>query len=198
MRPLMAAFVVAAMVFVPLGIVGTASAAGPTRNLAPVVIGPVSTDRFGGGDFVGVKAGDALFGVRYGTTAYSNDIVIFAEYKRFLGGADIVDARVDHLATRGIPVYTVLAQSLSRFIEFRQVNATDGFDLTSVDHTFPFPLTRNLPMKAVPLTTAWTLSGLTNETVAGVTYVNFAVSVRNLTYVHVANNTNVGDGVFNE
>src|SRR5438552_7509469 len=62
MRTLMVAFVVAAMVFVPLGIVGTASAASPTRNLAPVVIGPVSTDRFGGGDFVGVKAGDALFG----------------------------------------------------------------------------------------------------------------------------------------
>ena len=149
----MVAFVVAAMVFVPLGIVGTASAS-PTRNLAPVVIGPVSTDRFGGGDFVGVKAGDALFGVRYGTTAHPNDVVIFAEYKRFLGGADIVDSRGDHLATRGIPVYTVLAQSLSRFIEFRQVNATDGFDLTSFDHIFPVPLTRNLPMKGLPLNTS--------------------------------------------
>ena len=197
MRTLLAAFVVAAMVFVPLGIVGTASAAGTTRNLAPVVIGPVSTDRFGGGDFVGVKAGDALFGVRYGTTARPNDVVIFAEYKRFLGGADIVDARGDHLATRGIPVYTVLAQSLSRFIEFRQVNATDGFDLTSFDHIFPVPLTRNVPMKGLPLNTSWTLSGPTNETVEGVTYVNFTVSATNLTYVHVANNTSVGDGMLN-
>src|SRR5438094_471656 len=197
MRTLMAAFVVAAMVFVPLGIVGTASAVSPTRNLAPVVIGPVSTDRFGGGDFVGVKAGDALFGVRYGTTAHPNDVVIFAEYKRFLGGADIVDARGDHLATRGIPVYTVLAQSLSRFIEFRQVNATDGFDLTSFDHIFPVPLTRNVPIKGLPLNTSWTLTGPTNETVEGVTYVNFTVSATNLAYVHVANNTSVGDGMLN-
>src|SRR5438105_10267440 len=196
-RPLMVAFAVAAMVFVALGIVGTAGAS-PTRNLATVVIGPVSTDRFGGGDFVGVKAGDALFGVRYGTTAHPNDVVIFAEYKRFLGGADIVDAQGNHLATRGIPVYTVLAQSLSRFIEFRQVNASDGFDLTSWDHLFPVPLTQNVPMKALPLTTAWTLSGLSNETVAGVTYVNFTVSATNLTYARVANNTYVGDGKLNQ
>src|SRR5437867_13234810 len=120
MRTLMAAFVVAAMVFVPLGIVGTATAARPARNLAPVVIGPVSTDRFGGGDFVGVKAGDALFGVRYGTTAHPNDVVIFAEYKRFLGGADIVDARGDHLATPGIAASTALAASLSPFSESQQ------------------------------------------------------------------------------
>src|SRR5207249_10638174 len=106
MRTLMVAFVVAAMVFVPLGIVGT-SAASPTRNLAPVVIGPVSTDRFGGGDFVGVKAGDALFGVRYGTTARPNDVVIFAEYKRFLGGAELVGGCGDDLATRGVAVYPV-------------------------------------------------------------------------------------------
>src|SRR5213592_4935105 len=197
MRTLMAALVVAAMVFVPLGIVGTASAVSPTRNLAPVVIGPVSTDRFGGGDFVGVKAGDALFGVRYGTTAHPNDVVIFAEYKRFLGGADIVDSRGDHLATRGIPVYTVLAQSLSRFIEFRQVNATEGFDLTSFDHIFPVPLTRNVPVKGLPLNTSWTLTGPTNETVGGVTYVNFTVSATNLTYARVANNTSVGDGKLN-
>ena len=196
MRTLMAAFVVAAMVFVPLGIVGTASAS-PTRNLAPVVIGPVSTDRFGGGDFVGVKAGDALFGVRYGTTAHPNDVVIFAEYKRFLGGTDIVDARGDHLATRGIPVYTVLAQSLSRSVEFRQVNATDGFDLTSFDHIFPVPLTRNVPMKGLSFNTSWTLTGPTNETVEGVTYVNFTVSATNLTYARVANNTSVGDGKLN-
>ena len=198
MRTWMTAIIVAVMVLVPLGIMGTASAAGTTRDLTTVVIGPVPTDRFGGGDLVAVKAGDALFGVRYGSNAHANDIVIFAEYKRFLGGADIVDAQGNHLATRGIPVYTVLAQSLSRFIEFRQVNASDGFDLTSWDRLFPVPLTENVPMKALPLTTAWTLSGLSNETVAGVTYVNFTVSATNLTYARVANNTYVGDGKLNQ
>src|SRR2546423_14561008 len=116
MRTWLAALVLAVMVLVHLGIMGTASAAGTTRDLTTVVIGPVPTDRFGGGDLVAVKAGDALFGVRYGSSAHANDIVIFAEYKRFLGGADIVDAQGNHLATRGIPVYTVLAPSLSRFI----------------------------------------------------------------------------------
>src|SRR5437016_784601 len=76
--------------------------------------------------------------------------------------------------------------------------ASDGFDLTSWDHLFPVPLTQNVPMKALPLTTAWTLSGLSNETVAGVTYVNFRVSATNLTYARVANNTFVGDGMLNQ
>jgi hypothetical protein len=52
-------------------------------------------------------------------------------------------------------------------------------------------------MKALPLTTSWTLSGLSNETVGGVTYVNFTVSAVNLTYARVANNTSVGDGMLN-
>src|SRR2546428_8407334 len=93
---------------------GTPGAASPGRDLTPVIIGPVVTDRLGGGDLVAVKAGDAVFGVVYGTSGHRNDIVIFAEYKRFLGGADIYDGRGDYLATRGIPVYTVLARSEER------------------------------------------------------------------------------------
>src|SRR6267378_3693060 len=199
MRTWMAAIIVAVMVLVPLGIMGTASAAGTTRDLTTVVIGPVPTDRFGGGDLVAVKAGDALFGVRYGSTARPNDIVIFAEYKRFLGGADVVDAQGNHLTTRGIPVYTVFAQRLAGFIEFRQVNASDGFDLSVFDpgHGLPIPLTRNVPVKGLPLTAVWSLSGLTNATVDGTTYVNFTVAATNLTYARVANNTFVGDGMLN-
>jgi hypothetical protein len=188
--------VVAAFLLVPLGLMGTASAAGTGRDLTPVVIGPMTTDRFGGGDLVAVKAGDALFGVRYGTSVHPNDVVIFAEYKRFLGGADIVDPQGEHLATRGIPVYTVFGQRLTHFIEFRTANASDGFDLASFETLFP-SLTANLPVKGATLTTAWELSGLTNETVAGVTYVNFTVSARDLPYVHVMNGSSVGDGKLN-
>src|SRR6266705_85425 len=144
MRILAAVLVVAAMLVGSLGLVGTAAAA--NRDLTLVVIGPIPTDRFDGGNLIAVKAGDALFGVRYGTSDHLNDIVIFAEYKRFLGGAQIVDGQGNQLASRGIPVYTVLAQSLSRFIEFRERNATDGFDLTSVD-PFHVPLTQNVPAK---------------------------------------------------
>jgi len=196
MRTLFAALAVAAVLLVPLGLVGTASAADTSRDLTTVVIGPVSTDRFGGGDVVAVKAGDALFGVRYGTTNHLNDVVIFAEYKRFLGGAEIVDAQGNLLATRGIPVYTVLAQSLSRFIEFRTVNATDGYDLTTFDR-FAAPLTQNVPVKALALVTAWRLTNLTNETVDGVTHVNFTVSASDLPYTRVADNTSLGDRILN-
>src|SRR6266699_3119954 len=164
MRTLVVALVVAALLAIPLGFMGSASAAAPPRDLSPVVIGPISTDRFGGGDLLGVKAGDAVLGVRYGTTAHVNDVVIFAEYEGFVGGAGIVDEQGNYIATRGVPVYTVLAQSLSRFIEFRAVNASDGFDLMSVD-TFGIPLTQNVPIKARSLVTGWTLSGLTKVTV---------------------------------
>ncbi len=85
MRILAAVLAVAAMLVGSLGLMGTAAAA--DRNLTPIVIGPVLTDRFDGGNLIAVKAGDALFGVRYGTSDHLNDIVIFAEYKRFLGGS---------------------------------------------------------------------------------------------------------------
>src|SRR3989454_2850330 len=194
MRILAAVLVVAAMLVGPLGLMGTAAAA--NRDLTPVVIGPIPTDRFDGGNLIAVKAGDALFGVRYGTSDHLNDIVIFAEYKRFLGGAQIVDGQGNELASRGIPVYTVLAQSLNRFIEFRERNATDGFDLTSVD-PFHVPLTQNVPVKVLMLHTAWELTGLTNVTSGGVTYVNFTVSATNLAYTHVLDNTSLGDEMLN-
>lgn len=197
MRMLAAALIVAAMLVVPLGLMGTASAADTHRDLTPVVIGPVSTDRFGGGDLIAVKAGDALFGVRYGSVAHPNDIVIFADYKRFLGGAEIVDGDGNYLASRGIPVYTVLAQSLHRFIEFNVGNATDGYDLMSVDMIRPEPLTRNIPIKALSLVTAWQLSGLTNATSDGITYVNFTVSATDLAYTRISDFTNISDGKLN-
>lgn len=196
LRTLVAALVMAAVLLVPLGLLGTAEAAPTDRDLTTVVIGPVSTDRFGGGDLVAVKAGDALFGVRYGTTVHPNDIVIFAEYKRFLGGAEIVDGQGNYLATRGIPVYTVLGQSLSHFIEFRHVDARDEYDLLSLERHLP-PLTPNVPVKALSLETAWQLRDLTNVTVDGTTYVNFTVFATDLRYTHIADNTSLGDEMLN-
>lgn len=195
-KALLAALTIAAALLVPFGATGTASAAGTDRDLTTTVIGPISTDRFGGGELIAVKAGDALFGVRYGTTGHENDVVIFAEYKRFLGGAVIVDEQGNELATRGIPAYTVLAQSLSHFIEFRTVNATDGYDLMTLD-PFHRPLTENVPVKALSLVTTWELSDFSNETVDGVTYVNFTVSAGDLNYTRVADDTNLGDGMLN-
>src|SRR2546426_10103455 len=112
MRTLAAVLAMAVMLAVPLGLMGTASAASPGRDLTPVIIGPVVTDRLGGGDLVAVKAGDAGFGVVYGTSKHRNDIVIFAEEKRVLGGAGIYHARGGHPPTPGSAGDTVLAQSL--------------------------------------------------------------------------------------
>src|SRR2546428_6508809 len=113
MRILAAVLVVAAMLVGPLGLMGTAAA---NRDLTPVVIGPIPTDRFDGGNLIAVKAGDALFGVRYGTRDHLNDIVIFPDNKRFLGVAQIANGQGNALTSRGIPEYTVLAHSLKQFI----------------------------------------------------------------------------------
>src|SRR2546427_3075934 len=58
----------------------------------PVIIGPVVTDRLGGGDLVAVKAGDAVFGVVYGTSDHRNeDRKSVVEGKRVdLGGGRII------------------------------------------------------------------------------------------------------------
>ncbi len=203
MKGILAAILAMAMLAVPLAVATTASAAttGMTTtaaDLTPHVIGPVATDRLGGGELIGVRAGDAVFGVRYGTPEHPNNVVIFAEYKRFLGAADIVDAQGRYLATRGIPVYTVLGQSLDRFIEFQSANASVAFDLNSLNDTLGFPLPAvNMPMKGLPLVTGWTLSDLTNETAGMTTYVNFTVSASNLHYRWVRNGTAAGDGVLN-
>lgn len=198
MRTLAAAMIMAAMLLGPVGLMGTAGAADGNRDLTPIIIGPVATDRLGGGDLIAVKAGDALFGVRYGSVANPNDIVIFADYKRFLGGAEIVDGDGNHLATRGIPVYTVLAQSLRRFIEFRVDNPSEGYDLTSVDMPLSAPLTRNVPIKALSLVAAWQLTGPTVvNTTDGTTYVNFTVGATDLVYTRISDLTNISDGMLN-
>ncbi len=204
MRGITAAILAMAMLAVPLAFATTASAAPSDLetkavNLTPKLIGPMPTDRFGGGELVGLQAGDAVFGVRYGVEGHPNNVLIFAEYKRFLGAADVVDGEGRYLATRGIPVYTVLGQSLDRFIEFQHVNASEAFDLNSLNDSMMFPMStyENIPMKELPLFAAWTLGDVTNETVGATTYVNFTVSASNLHYHWVRNGTEAGDGVLN-
>src|SRR5213593_3987077 len=100
MRITAAVFVVLAVLVVPIGLAAMASAAitDTDRNVTPSVIGPVPTDRFGGGMMVGVRAGQTTFGVFYGTSEHPNNVVIFAEETRILGGAEIVDGSGKRLA----------------------------------------------------------------------------------------------------
>src|SRR5207245_10420594 len=93
MRITAAVFVALAVLVVSLGLAATASAATTVtnRNVTPSVIGPIPTDRFGGGMMVGVRAGQTTFGVLYGTSDDPNNVVIFAEESQILGGSEIVD-----------------------------------------------------------------------------------------------------------
>jgi len=63
MRITAAVFVALAVLVVPLGLAATASAAttDTNRNVTPSVVGPIPTDRFGGGMMVGARAGQTTF-----------------------------------------------------------------------------------------------------------------------------------------
>ena len=187
MRNLAVTLVALAMLGVPLAVATTAAAspntlAASAQTTTPRFVGPTSTNRFGGGDWVGVTAGATNFGVLYGTAANPNRVVIFAEYTRFLGGANVVNEQGQQLAVRGIPVQTVLAQSLDRFIEFQTVNASAGFGLFS-DSGVPLTVTVNQPVKALNLATgAWTMTNGSSDMVGSTFYVNFTIEAHNLAY----------------
>ena len=187
MRALAATLIALALLGVPVAIATTAAASSSgltasATNTTPRFVGPTPTDRYGGGDWVGVTAGATNFGVLYGTQAHPNAVVIFAEYTRFLGGANILNAQGQQIAVRGVPVRTVMAQSLDRFIEFQTVNVTQGFGLFN-DAGQPITVTANLPIKALNLHTgAWNLTS-ENYTMIGTTfYVNFTIEAANLPY----------------
>ncbi len=190
MRGIAVTLIALALLGVPVAIATTAAASTNTSGVSaqsttPTFVGPTPTNRFGGGDWVGVTAGNTHFGVLYGTPADPNRVVIFAEYTRFLGGANVVNQQGQQLAVRGIPVQTVLAQSLDRLIEFRTVNVTDGFGLFS-DSGTPLLVTVNQPVKALNLHTgAWDLTNESYEMVGSTFYVNFTIAATDLPYTWV-------------
>src|SRR2546428_7375572 len=98
MRITAAVFVALAVLVVPLGLAATASAATTVtnRNVTPSVIGPIPTDRFGGGMMVGWGAAHTTFGVLYGTGDHPNHVVIFAAETPIVGTARQADGDVDH------------------------------------------------------------------------------------------------------
>ncbi len=177
MKALVAVLAVFAMLCVPLGFAGIASAAGE-RDLTPV-LEHGSTDRLGGGDWISVRAGDARVGVVYGTAGHPNRVYVFAEYKRFLGGADLYDARGTYLRTTGIPVYTVFGQAFDGMIEFQDQN---NDSLLNLDRFARNDTTVDMPAKATSLARAWTATVPTQEPEGNTTWVNFTIETRNVPY----------------
>ena len=187
MRGIAVTLIALALLGVPVAIATTAAASpsgltASATNTTPRFVGPTPTSRYGGGDWVGVTAGATNFGVLYGTQDHPNVVVIFAEYTRFLGGANVVNAQGQQIAVRGVPVRTVMAQSLDRFIEFQTVNVTQGFGLFS-DSGQPITVTVNQPIKALNLHTgAWNLTSESDTMVGATFYVNFTIEAQNLSY----------------
>jgi hypothetical protein len=181
MNGLGAALVVVALLAVPFGLAGGAVAADRDgRDLTPIVV-TGGTDRLGGGGVVAVKAGDTLFGVRYGTAEHPGNLVIFAEYTRYLGIADIVDNQGNYLQTRGIPVVTVIGQSLDGFIEFEDRDGDGLLNFYDVDRNGTIVRT-DVPVKGLLLNASWALDGPTREVVDNTTYVNFTLAATGLPY----------------
>jgi len=177
MKGTIAALLALALLGTSLALAGVASAQGD-RDLTPVVE-QGSTERLGGGDWISVRAGDARVGVVYGTAAHPNKLYVFAEYKRFLGGADIYDEQGNFLRTVGLPVYTIFGQSFDGIIEFRD-DGDDLFNFYQFDrHNFT---TYDLPEKATRLNRTWTATEPVVEASNGTTWVNFTVESQNVPY----------------
>ena len=177
MKGMVVSFAIFALLLAPIAATGLASAAGQDRT--DVVVDQGSTDRFGGGEWVSVRSGDARVAVLYGTPAHPNRIVVFAEYKRYLGGAEIYDEQGNYLGRRGIPVFTVFGQSLDGLVEFQDTNGDGLLNFRTLNATD----VSDTPVKLIGLRhLGWTLSGLTQTNVTGTTYVNFTVSAESVPY----------------
>src|SRR3972149_1294458 len=151
MKGTIAALLALALLGTSLALAGVASAQGD-RDLTPVVE-QGSTERLGGGDGVSVRAGDARVGVVYGTAAHPNKLYVFAEYKRFLGGADIYDEQGNFLRTVGLPVYPTRARTSGGLTVARADGAPLFNFYQSARHNFT---TYDLPEKATHLNRTWT------------------------------------------
>lgn len=164
-------------------VAGLASADGNSNasSITPSVV-QGTTDRFGGGDYVAVKAGNTLFGVVYGIPGNENSLTLFADYKRYIAGVDFYDAQGNYLRTSGVPVWTVFAQSFDRMVEFRDIDGNHRFDVRQLNDTGS---TADMPVKGLSLVKAWTLSGLTQENVSGALLANFTLGISNVHYTWV-------------
>ena len=174
-----------ALLATPL-LAGAVSAGDSTSGSITPTVEQGTTDRLGGGDWVVVHAGSTNFGVVYGTSSDPNKLYIFADYRRYIAGVDYYDAQGNFIKTQGVPVWTVYAQSLDQFIEFKDTNGNHRFDMRIWDDRM---MSSDIPVKSLSLDQAWTLSNLENETIGNVMFVNFTLSISDVHYTLMWNPT---------
>lgn len=151
-----------------------------------VILDKGSTDdMFGGGNYIMLKARDVRFGVLYGNESNPNFITLFADYKRYLGGAEIYDNQDNFIRKIGIPIQTILAQKFEFMFEFYDMNHNGLFEFyRSMDENGLQIIPIDMPIKALSLNKSWKLEKEPEiEVIDDKTMnVNFTLSITNVLY----------------
>lgn len=141
-----------------------------------------STMKLDGGDWVAIKAGDVVYGVVYGTESNLNNIYLFTDQKRYLGGVDLYDDNGDFLRSQGIPIDLIFATKLVNVVEFNDMNGDGLFDLRWLRNMSGLG---DKPVKAASLKLPWTMTELVMHEGTNVTTVDFALTATDVPYTWV-------------
>ncbi len=140
------------------------------------------SDRLTLADQITIRVGDALFGVEYGSVANPGPITMFAVYKRHIGGADVYDEDGDHLRTMPIKISSVYSQTLTRLVEFEDVDDDDLFDLRNTELN---PLVGDIPTAALNLVQSWQLTDYKLEKDSDSASLDFKLSINDVPYTWI-------------
>ena len=156
---------------------------GNSLCIGDVIIETGSTELFGGGDYISMKVRDIMFAVVYGNDTTPNNIILFSEYTRYFGGAEIYDNQGDFIGKRGIPVRTVFAQKFKFMFEFNDTDGNGLFDFKRKGDNELNITANDTLCKAVSLNRAWAMNNLTNTTIDNTTMnVDFKLTSNNVLY----------------
>lgn len=156
---------------------------GNSLSIEDVIIETGSTELFSGGDYISMKVRDIRFAVVYGNDTNPNNIILFSEYTRYFGGAEIYNNQGNFIGKRGIPVRTVFAQKFKFMFEFNDTDGNDLFDFRRTGDDELNITANDTLCKAVSLRQAWTISELTNTTIDNTTMnVDFKLGCSNISY----------------
>jgi len=174
-----------ALIFLILPNMVNAEEAGSENSLSigDVILENGNTELFGGGDYVSIKTRDIRFAVVYGNETNINNIILFSEYTRYFGGAEIYDNQGDFIGKRGIPVRTVFAQKFKFMFEFNDTDGNGLFDFRRTGDDELNITANDTLCKAVSLHRTWSMSNLTNTTIDNTTMnVDFKLTCNNISY----------------
>jgi len=140
------------------------------------------SDRLILADQIAIRVGNTVFGVEYGSAANPGPITMFAVYERYVGGADVYDEDGDHLRTMPIKISSVYSQTLTRLVEFEDVDDDDLFDLRNTELN---PLVGDIPVAVLNLVQSWQLTDYNFETDSDSASLDFKLSIEDVPYTWI-------------